>query len=256
MTASLRYIECPTYWTPDGNDPTAVFLAGGISKVRNWQLEAIALFEAANVPTVVLNPRRRDSPPDLVNSRVDDKEQVFWEQHHLHLPDVITMLWFPTSDPALTTQPIAQFEYGQILNPATLASGRRFVVGADPGYPRRRDVELMMEYHRPDEPVFSTLPELVTATAEFVQAETAKPPAEVGIEHLLYAAAHGVHPSEVEDGDAGLEAVRQLVRFFSEQGAAAFSDAVGLPAGTSMEGVADWLLSRESETGQQTGGTQ
>lgn len=92
-------------------------------------------------------------------------DELDLRQDHLLLPQTITMMWFPASDRTVTVQPIAMFELGQCLNPATLAAGRRVVVGADPGYPRAADVALMMAYHRPGEPVYSTLDVLVAATA-------------------------------------------------------------------------------------------
>lgn len=167
MTYTFRYIEAPNYWTPLPDDPPAVFLAGGITNCPRWHDDALVELRATGVDMVVLNPNRRNFP---IHDPDAGKEQVWWEQHHLLLPETVTLMWFPESDASLTTQPIAQFELGQCLNPATLAAGRRVVVGADPGYPRARDVDLMMLYHRPEEPVYSTLPELVRAVADLVRA--------------------------------------------------------------------------------------
>lgn len=164
---TFRYIEAPTYWQPLPNDPPAVFLAGGITNCARWHDDALVELRGTGVDMVVLNPNRRHFP---IHDPAAGKEQVWWEQHHLLRPETVTLMWFPESDASLTTQPIAQFEFGQCLNPDTLAAGRRVVVGADPGYPRVRDVELMMAYHRPDQAVYSTLPELVAAVAVEVRA--------------------------------------------------------------------------------------
>jgi hypothetical protein len=163
--SDFRYFEAPDYYQdglyyePAADDPAGVFLAGGISKVEDWQTVAVELLRASGVPMVVFNPRRKDFPAN-VSADESGWEQVAWEQHHLHLPNTITMMWFAASDPAESTQPIAQFEFGQAMG-----EGRQFLVGADPDYPRVRDVELMMRWNRPDQQVYSTLEDLVAATA-------------------------------------------------------------------------------------------
>lgn len=156
----FRYYEAPTDYDIDANDPPAVFLAGGISGCPRWHDHAVDTLRRSGVPMVVLNPNRVDFPigdPDA------GWEQVRWEQHHLHLPGVITMMWFPASDPAVTTQPIAQFEFGQALG-----ENRRLVVGADRDYPRKRDVELMMRWNRPGASVYSSLDHLLAMTVREV----------------------------------------------------------------------------------------
>lgn len=137
-----------------------MFLAGGITGVERWHDHAVDTLRRSGVPMVVLNPNRVDFPigdPDA------GWEQVRWEQHHLHLPGVITMMWFPACDAKVTTQPIAQFELGQALG-----EGRRLVVGADPHYPRARDVELMMRWNRPGADVYSSLDHLLAAAVREV----------------------------------------------------------------------------------------
>lgn len=159
---TFRYIEAPIYWVPLPDDPPAVFLAGGITNCPRWHDDALVELRATGVDMVVLNPNRAHFP---IHDPDAGKEQVWWEQHHLHLPETVTMMWFPESDASLTTQPIALFELGQALG-----ENRRILVGADPGYPRARDVELMMGWNRPGEAVYSTLEDLVSATAAVVRA--------------------------------------------------------------------------------------
>lgn len=162
MTLSdFRYFEAPTYYQPADGDPPAVFLGGGITGCPRWHDDAIDLLHRTGMDMVVLNPNRESFP---IHDPAAGREQVWWEQDHLLLPQTITMMWFPASDRTITVQPIAMFELGQCLNPATLAAGRRIVVGAAPGYPRAADVELMMAYHRPGQPVYSTLEGLVAET--------------------------------------------------------------------------------------------
>lgn len=134
------YYEAPDYYDRDahGGRPV-VFLAGGITHCPDWQQEAARILLADRL--VVLNPRRKHFDLGDANAW---QEQVAWEHYHLHLPNVVTMFWFPACDPALTVQPIALFELGQALG-----EGRQIAVGADPGYPRRRDVEMLMAHNSP-----------------------------------------------------------------------------------------------------------
>lgn len=150
MSDRFRCYEAPTYWDPAKDDPPGVFLAGGITGCPAWHQQAIDYLWDSTVPMVVLNPAREAFPIDNPDA---GWEQVSWEQHHLHLPQTITLMWFPEPLVSTTVQPIAQFEFGQLL----ASPNRRFVVGAAPGYPRRRDVKYMMRLHRPDMDVRDTL---------------------------------------------------------------------------------------------------
>ncbi|GAA2209053.1 hypothetical protein GCM10009850_045110 [Nonomuraea monospora] len=154
------YYEAPDYYEPAPGDPPAVFLAGGITGVADWQREAARALGRAGA--VVLNPRRRDFP---IGDPGETPVQIAWEHHHLHLPEVLTMFWFPPGD---STQPIALLELGAALdNPA-----RRIVVGADPGYPRVADVRWQARLARPGEVVHATLGDTLTAVRALIAAES------------------------------------------------------------------------------------
>jgi len=147
-----RYVEAPTYYEPQEEDPPAVFVAGGITGVPNFQ--AIAARELADGNCVVLNPRRANYPAGEPNAV---REQVRWECHHRKLDQLghplVTMFWFPGT---ATPQPIALLELGAAL--ARPRSARlALVVGADPAYSRRADVVLQCEFDRPDLIVHDTL---------------------------------------------------------------------------------------------------
>lgn len=153
VTPQPQYFEAPTYYRPDPVDPPAVFLGGGITGVERWQEHAAEVLMAAEEPLVVLNPNRINFP---IADPGSAWEQVRWEQHHLHLPTVLTLLWFPASDPRVTTQPIAMAELGQALG-----EGRQMVVGADPAYPREADVRMLCHLNRPGLVVHSDLDDLL-----------------------------------------------------------------------------------------------
>lgn len=149
------YVEAPTYYRPQPADPRGVFLAGGITGVERWHDRAVAYFRSAAQPVVVINPNRAKFP---IHDPSAAWEQVTWEQHHLHLPGVVTLFWFPASDPAVTTQPIAMFELGQALG-----EGRRIVVGAHPDYPRAPDVHMLCQLARPGQVVHFDLDHVLHA---------------------------------------------------------------------------------------------
>ncbi|MEO3754523.1 nucleoside 2-deoxyribosyltransferase domain-containing protein [Streptomyces sp. B6B3] len=154
-TPQRLYYEAPTYYRPQPADPPAVFLAGGITGVERWHDHAVEVLRAATRPVVVLNPSRARFSTDDPGAAW---EQVSWEQHHLHLPTVVTLFWFPACDPAVTTQPIALFELGQALG-----ERRRIVVGAHPGYPREPDVRMLCQLTRPGTVVHADLDHVLGA---------------------------------------------------------------------------------------------
>ncbi|MDT8916250.1 nucleoside 2-deoxyribosyltransferase domain-containing protein [Amycolatopsis sp. PS_44_ISF1] len=151
------YFEAPHYYRPLLPRP-AVFLAGGITGCPDWQSDAAEQLHDADPRLVVLNPRRADFP---IDDPAQGPVQVAWEQHHLHLPGTVTLFWFPACDPAVTTAPIALFELGQALG-----ERRPVVIGADPGYPRHTDVQLLTALCRSGTEVHTTLSATVTAALD------------------------------------------------------------------------------------------
>lgn len=147
------YYEAPHYYDPQPGHPPAVFLAGGITNCPRWHDTAIDVIEHEAGDVVILNPNRADFP---IGDPAAGWEQVSWEQHHLHLPRVLSLFWFPACDPRLTTQPIAMFELGQALG-----ERRPLVVGADPDYPRQADVRMLCALNAPQLTVRSTLPDVL-----------------------------------------------------------------------------------------------
>jgi hypothetical protein len=148
----LRYVEAPD--EPEGGDLT-LFLAGGISGTPDWQKDAVALLAAE--PITVLNPRRAEFG---INDDQAHAAQVAWEHRHLHEPRsraTAVLMWFPACPPQIT-QPIAWYELGRLIE-----RGTPIAIGADPGYPRRRDVIVQMRLAAPQLVVHHTLTATVTA---------------------------------------------------------------------------------------------
>ncbi|TDX84921.1 nucleoside 2-deoxyribosyltransferase domain-containing protein [Amycolatopsis arida] len=159
MTQRGRYVEAPEYYQQAAGDPPAVFLAGGLSGVADWRAEVAASLLVERC--VVLNPRRARFDLDDPQAAA---EQVAWEYHHLHhVPRLLTLFWFPISDPQIV-QPIALFELGAQLELVQRSLDRHLVIGADPGYPRRQDVQLQVRHAAPALVVHDTLDDVLHHT--------------------------------------------------------------------------------------------
>jgi hypothetical protein len=127
-----------------------LFLAGGISGCPDWQSEAVAMLRDTPGLTV-LDPRR--AAFDHTDPAVAT-EQITWEHTHLHRADVV-LFWFAAGG---SVQPITLYELG-----VHVTRGIPLAVGADPGYPRRLDVEVQLALARPGLTVHDTLADTVAA---------------------------------------------------------------------------------------------
>ncbi|ADD43309.1 nucleoside 2-deoxyribosyltransferase domain-containing protein [Stackebrandtia nassauensis] len=134
----VRYVEAPHQADQRGDSFRwpAVFLGGGITGVDDWQASAVGMLEASGVDVTVYNPRRANFD---VTDPAAHEQQVRWEYRHLHIADIV-MFWFPACDPAVTVQPIALAE----LYAAMERRHQYRLIGAAPGYPRRRDIALQL----------------------------------------------------------------------------------------------------------------
>jgi len=139
----MNYIEAPVEYF--GSQP-AVFLAGGISDCENWQSQVVSGLQP--VDAAVLNPRRASFPASNTPAH---QQQIEWEFRHLRRANLIAF-WFPPQ----TLCPIALFELG-----VCCASQTPLIVGADPNYRRRFDLEVQLELHRPQVTVTRTLTDLI-----------------------------------------------------------------------------------------------
>ncbi len=103
----------------------SVFLAGGITNVRDWQKDACDLLSEHRIN--IFNPRRKDFD---INNPLVNKEQITWEHKYLRFCDTI-LFWFSHE----TLQPITLFELG-----GALERKQNLIIGCDPNYPRINDI--------------------------------------------------------------------------------------------------------------------
>lgn len=136
MTATV--VEAPDEYAGPG---PSLFLAGGITGTVDWQADIIA--RLADLPLVLLNPRRRNFPMDDPSAA---EGQIAWEYRHLRRATAV-LFWFPPE----TLCPIALFELGG----RTLVPDQRLFVGTHPDYGRRLDVVIQLKLARPEVEVVS-----------------------------------------------------------------------------------------------------
>ena len=134
-----------------------LFLAGGISGVRDWQRDAVELL--GPVWAAVYNPRRAVFP---MGDEASGAEQIRWEFDQLARADAI-LFWFSFE----TTQPIVLYELGRWA-----ASDKPLAVGADPRYERRFDVVQQLGLARPGLPVHADLASTCAAANQLVSARS------------------------------------------------------------------------------------
>jgi len=128
------YIEAPNHLEKDVPYPS-LFIAGGITNCREWQTHLCR--NLSDMPLVIYNPRKKNFPIDDPNAAY---EQIRWEYDNLRKADFISF-WFCRD----TLCPITLYELG-----AQCMFDKPVLVGMDPEYERRQDVEIQTSLVRPD----------------------------------------------------------------------------------------------------------
>ena len=139
----MTYIEAPDEYDQPG---PSLFLAGGISGTHDWQTELVSLL--ADLPLVLLNPRRRNFP---MHDPTAAEGQITWEFRHLRRASAVAF-WFPPE----TLCPIALFELGGRV----AEKDQALFAGTHPGYQRRLDVEIQLRLARPEVVLTADIPAL------------------------------------------------------------------------------------------------
>lgn len=140
----MTYIEALTEFA---GAESSLFLAGGISGTFDWQADVVS--RLADLPLVLLNPRRKNFP---INDPTAAPAQIEWEFRHLRRATAV-LFWFPCE----TLCPIALYELGG----RALVREQALFVGTHPDYQRRLDVEVQLKLARPEVAVVSDTAALV-----------------------------------------------------------------------------------------------
>lgn len=138
----MQYIEAISEEKPKF---TSVFLAGGITGCQNWQSEVVNKLKGLDI--AIFNPRRKNFPIHDPNASY---EQIKWEFNRLREADILSF-WFSKG----SLNPIVLFEYGSALE-----RKEAIVVGIDPDYERKRDVEIQTLLIRPKLKIVSSIGDL------------------------------------------------------------------------------------------------
>lgn len=149
-TLNVREVKAPFHFQARG-DEKIVFLAGSIEQgqASDWQRELVEslcasappsdwVFPHASNSILVLNPRRENWNPDLVQS-IDEPEfadQVNWEMDGIEQADII--FFYLQAD---TLSPISLCELGFAL----ASYPEKVIVVCENGFWRSGNVEVMMD---------------------------------------------------------------------------------------------------------------
>lgn len=133
-----------------------LFLAGGITNCPDWQ--KIVIEELKDVPYLTIyNPRRANFPIDDPDAA---KEQITWEYKHLSDSDII-LFWFSRG----SLNPIVLYELGKYGT----SSKRPIVIGLDPKYERKQDVEIQTKLARPEVKITYSLYDLIDNLIKLIE---------------------------------------------------------------------------------------
>jgi hypothetical protein len=124
---------------------------GGISDAENWQAQVVRLLQ--RVDATILNPRRTHFP---ANNLAESRRQIEWEARHLQKADLVAF-WFPPQ----SLCPIALFELGIYT-----VTKVQIVVGTDPHYARRFDLDVQLSLRSPELLIVDSLTNLAAQIIE------------------------------------------------------------------------------------------
>lgn len=151
------YIESPERVVLP-NDKEVIFLAGGITGVRDWQSEVTKKLIEKNLDVVICNPRRKhfDEFKNKAGYNIS-KEQIQWEYDHLQAATQI-IFWFEKE----SLQPIALFELGSYLK-----SDKTLFIGSNPNYPRKFDLTIQLPLYGYHDPLIEKLEDIIKCISSF-----------------------------------------------------------------------------------------
>jgi len=142
-------IEAPAeIYSPNVRNSIKLFLAGGITGCSNWQSYVIG--ELSDIPNLTIyNPRRKEMK---LGDRATLEQQIAWEFQHLEIVDVV-LFWFSGG----SLNPITLYEYGA----HGVFTDRHMIVGCDPLYERKDDVEIQTLLARPNQIVHNDITDMI-----------------------------------------------------------------------------------------------
>ena len=148
-------IEAPNeVYSLENNRNIRIFLAGGITNCPDWQSDVIDRLKDEPGITIY-NPRRKNFP---IGDPKAAEEQITWEYEKLADADVIAF-WFSRG----SLNPIVLYELGKWGN----SSDTEIVIGIDPEYERKQDVEIQTMLARPELDIITDFDEFCDALTRY-----------------------------------------------------------------------------------------
>lgn len=138
-----------------------IFLAGGITNCPDWQSYVVG--ELSDIPNLTIyNPRRSEIK---LGDRKVLEQQITWEFQHLEMVDIV-LFWFSGG----SLNPISLYELGMWGN----SMDRPMIIGCDPAYERKDDIEIQCKLARPDMRVYDSLTDMITELTSILEEANAK----------------------------------------------------------------------------------
>ena len=157
-----KTIEAPKeIYSPQVRNSIKLFLAGGITNCPDWQSYVIG--ELSDIPNLTIyNPRRKEMK---MSDRAVLEQQITWEFQHLETADVV-LFWFSGG----SLNPITLYELGMWGN----SMDRPMIIGCDPAYERKDDVEIQTLLARPGTIVYDSISDMIIELTSILEEVNAK----------------------------------------------------------------------------------
>jgi hypothetical protein len=139
----MIFVEAPNI--PKVENLPSLFLAGGLTGCPDWQSKMVEMLKELDI--IIYSPRRKKYP---ANQPEIAKEQIIWEYEQLRKATIVSF-WFCKE----TLCPITLYELGNFN-----MTKKPIVVGMDPEYSRRIDIETQTKLARPEVPFVYSLKDL------------------------------------------------------------------------------------------------
>jgi hypothetical protein len=146
-------------------DGPLIFLAGPIHDARDWQKEAIAIFQADFPEVNIASPRRETFDESFVY-----EDQIDWETRHLRRAgeNGVVMFWLSEESDHLYGKAFAQttrFELAE-WKLRHERDGIKLAIGMEEGFTGERYFRWRFSHDCPDVPILKTLTETCRVAGE------------------------------------------------------------------------------------------
>jgi len=168
----MRHIEAfsteqdrESWFCRTGKHEFAIYLAGGISDIDDWQDQFISHFKQLQSDTLmkalylknltIINPRRNH----FNDKRSEIKKQIMWEHAHAKAADAL-VFYFPADSHCS----ISLFQYGKYLT-----SGKKIFVGIEKDHLKSLDIFAHTRIEKPDQNINYSITDLIEEVQNYIE---------------------------------------------------------------------------------------